>query len=229
MKQLALDIGLAPVPTLEGFFPGPNAAPLQHLKQALIDTSARAPVPTYLWGEAGSGKTHLLQAVREALREQGASVGWRDAKSKYAPPFDENWAGVLLDDVHLYTQAQQNVAFNWFINAMSPANGVQRWVISAGSVPPADLPLREDLRSRLCWGHVFHLQMPADTELRAVLRRQAGVRGLTLGDDVLDYILKRFSRDLGSLMALLERLDRHALRTQRALTIPLLKDMLDSE
>ena len=229
MKQLALDIGLAPVPTLEGFFPGPNAAPLQHLKQALIDTSARAPVPTYLWGEAGSGKTHLLQAVREALREQGASVGWRDAKSKYAPPFDENWAGVLLDDVHLYTQAQQNVAFNWFINAMSPANGVQRWVISAGSVPPADLPLREDLRSRLGWGHVFHLQMPADTELRAVLRRQAGVRGLTLGDDVLDYILKRFSRDLGSLMALLERLDRHALRTQRALTIPLLKDMLGSE
>ena len=157
MKQLALDIGLAPVPTLEGFFPGPNAAPQQHLKQALIDTSARAPVPTYLWGEAGSGKTHLLQAVREALREQGASVGWRDAKSKYAPPCDENWAGVLLDDVHLYTQAQQNVAFNWFINAISPANGVPRWVISTGGVPPADLPLREDLCSRLGWGHVFHL------------------------------------------------------------------------
>ena len=229
MKQLALDIGLAPVPTLEGFFPGPNAAPLQHLKQALIDTSARAPVPTYLWGEAGSGKTHLLQAVREALREQGASVGWRDAKSKYAPPFDENWAGVLLDDVHLYTQAQQNVAFNWFINAMSPANGVPRWVISTGGVPPADLPLREDLCSRLGWGHVFHLQMPGEAELRTVLRQQASARGLVLGDDVTDYTLKRFARDLGSLMALLERLDRHALRTQRALTIPLLKDMLDSE
>ncbi|MBP6304546.1 MAG: DnaA regulatory inactivator Hda [Giesbergeria sp.] len=229
MKQLALDIGLAPVPTLEGFFPGPNAAPLQHLKQALIDTSARAPVPTYLWGEAGSGKTHLLQAVREALREQGASVGWRDAKSKYAPPFDENWAGVLLDDVHLYTQAQQNVAFNWFINAMSPANGVPRWVISTGGVPPADLPLREDLCSRLGWGHVFHLQMPGEAELRTVLRQQASARGLVLGDDVTDYMLKRFARDLGSLMALLERLDRHALRTQRALTIPLLKDMLDSE
>ena len=229
MKQLALDIGLAPVPTLEGFFPGPNAAPLQHLKQALIDTSARAPVPTYLWGEAGSGKTHLLQAVREALREQGASVGWRDAKSKYAPPFDENWAGVLLDDVHLYTQAQQNVAFNWFINAISPTNGVPRWVISTGGVPPADLPLREDLCSRLGWGHVFHLQMPGEAELRTVLRQQASARGLVLGDDVTDYMLKRFARDLGSLMALLERLDRHALRTQRALTIPLLKDMLDSE
>ena len=68
-----------------------------------------------------------------------------------------------------------------------------------------------------------------EAELRTVLRQQASARGLVLGDDVTDYMLKRFARDLGSLMALLERLDRHALRTQRALTIPLLKDMLDSE
>ena len=142
MKQLALDIGLAPAPTLEGFFAGPNTAALQHLAQALGHSHASAPVPTYLWGESGSGKTHLLQAVREALREQGASVGWRDANSKSAPAFDERWAAVILDDVHLYSPSQQNVAFNWFLNAMSPANGVQRWVISAGSVPPADLPLR---------------------------------------------------------------------------------------
>ena len=62
-----------------------------------------------------------------------------------------------------------------------------------------------------------------------MLRQQAGARGVHLGDDVMDYMLKRFARDLGSLVALLERLDRHALRTQRALTIPLLKDMLGSE
>ena len=229
MKQLALDIGLAPGPTLERFFAGPNTAALQHLAQALAATSASVPVPTYLWGESGSGKTHLLQAVREALREQGASVGWRDARSKYAPTFDEKWSAVILDDVHLYSTSQQNVAFNWFINAMSPANGVQRWVLAAGTLPPADLPLREDLRSRLGWGHVFHLQMLSDAPLRAVLRQQADARGMHLGDDVMDYMLKRFSRDLGSLMALLDRLDRHALRTQRALTIPLLKDMLDSE
>ena len=196
MKQLALDIGLAPGPTLERFFAGPNTAALQHLAQAVASTNASVPVPTYLWGESGSGKTHLLHAVREALREQGASVGWRDARSKYAPHFDEKWSAVILDDVHLYS---------------------------------TDLPLREDLRSRLGWGHVFHLQMLGDAPLRAVLRQQADARGVHLGEDVMDYMLKRFSRDLGSLMALLDRLDRHALRTQRALTIPLLKDMLDSE
>ena len=235
MKQLALDIGLAPAPTLERFFAGPNGDVLQHLRQALGDGASGAseagkvPVPTYLWGEAGSGKSHLLQAVREALREHGASVGWRDASSKYAPSFDERWTAVILDDVHLYSTSQQNVAFNWFINAMSPASGVQRWVLAAGELPPADLPLRGDLRSRMGWGNVFHLQRLDEAELRAVLRQQAGARGVHLGDDVMDYMLKRFARDLGSLVALLERLDRHALRTQRALTIPLLKDMLGSE
>ena len=145
MKQLALDIGLAPAPTLERFFAGPNTAALQHLWQALGESAGTEPVPTYLWGEAGSGKSHLLKAVREALREQGASVGWRDASSKYAPAFDERWSVVILDDVHLYSTSQQNVAFNWFINAMSPANGVPRWVLAAGALPPPDLPLRADL------------------------------------------------------------------------------------
>jgi DnaA family protein len=231
MKQLALDIGLAPGPTLERFFAGANEAALQHVQLWVHGSSqaTRSPVPTYLWGEAGSGKSHLLKAVREALREQGASVGWLDAGSTGRGAFDEAWAVVLLDDVHLYSTAQQAVAFNWFINAVSPANGVPRWVLAAGNVPPADLPLRDDLRSRLGWGHVFQLQVPDETARRAVLRQEADARGVHLGDDVMDYMLKRFSRDLGSLMQLLEQLDAHALRTQRAITIPLLKDMLDSE
>ena len=65
---------MAPAPTLEGFFAGPNTAALQHLAQALGHSHASAPVPTYLWGESGSGKTHLLQAVRQALREQSKAT-----------------------------------------------------------------------------------------------------------------------------------------------------------
>lgn len=54
-------------------------------------------VPTYLWGEAGSGKTHLLKAVCEALHEQGASVGWMDASVANPPDFDERWAAVVMN------------------------------------------------------------------------------------------------------------------------------------
>ena len=102
MKQLALDIGLAPEPTLARFFVGANAALLQHLRLALESGHSgalRAPVPVYLWGEPGCGKTHLLRAVHEALREQGLSVGWMDASTAHLCDFDERWAAVLMDDV----------------------------------------------------------------------------------------------------------------------------------
>jgi DnaA family protein len=45
----------------------------------------------------------------------------------------------------------------------------------------------------------------------------------------MDFMLKRFSRDLSSLMMLLDQLDAYALRTQRTITIPLIKSMLDNE
>lgn len=232
MKQLALDIGLVMGPTLARFYAGPNEAALQHLRLAAGEGSSqatRSPVPTYLWGEPGSGKTHLLKAVRQALREQGAHVGWLDPSVAEPRDFDEAWAAVVLDDVHLYSTVQQAVAFNWFVNATSPVSGSARWVLGAGNQPPADLPLRDDLRSRLGWGHVFQLQLLSDAERRAVLRQEADARGVFLSDDVMDYMLSRFSRDLGSLMQLLNRLDIFALRAKRAITIPLLKAMLESE
>ena len=228
MKQLALDIGLASDPSFDNFFAGPNEAVVRQLQ----DWSAgvlHSPVPTYLWGEEASGKTHLLKAVSAALRGHGASSGWMDASMLEPPEFSESWSAVILDDCHLYTPARQRAAFNWFVNAMGTGDGQPRWVVASGNVPPADLPLREDLRTRLGWGHVFALQALTDPERRAVLRREAGARGLSLGDEVMDFMLTRFSRDLGSLMRLFDALDSYALQTRRAITIPLIKSMLESE
>lgn len=228
MRQLALDIGLASMPTLGSFFAGPNEAALNHLR--LWTSSAhRSLVPTYLWGESGSGKSHLLHAVHHALQEQGVLVGWMDALMPNPPEFNEAWSAVLMDDVHLYNAVQQHVAFNWFVNALTPRTGAPRWVLAAGALPPADLKLRDDLRSRLGWGHIQALQVLGESERRAVLRQEADARGLFMSDEVMSYILNRFSRDLGSLMQLLDHLDHYALRTQRALTIPLVRAMLENE
>jgi DnaA family protein len=224
MKQLALDIGLAAQPTLANFFPGVNEAAWKHL-QLWTGSPTRSPVPTYLWGVDGAGKTHLLQAVEHALREQGASVGWLDPSLREPPDYQEGWAVVLLDDVQAYSAVQQHAAFTWFVQAQT----LQRGVLAAGLLPPADLPLREDLRTRLGWGHVFQLQVMSEPERRAVLRQSADSRGIFLSDDVMDFILTRFSRDLASLMQLLHHLDAYALQTQRAVTIPLIKSMLENE
>ena len=224
MKQLALPIGMARAPTLSAFFAGPNEPALAHL-QLWAGSPTRSPVPTYLWGPPASGKTHLLKAVQEALREQGATAGWMDATVLEPPPYDERWAVVLLDDVHLYTAVQQHAAFSWFVGAQT----MQRGVLAAGLQPPAGLQLREDLRTRLGWGHVFQLQLLSEPQRRSVLRQSADARGVFLSDEVMDFMLTRFSRDLGSLMQLLEQLDTYALQTQRAITIPLIKSMLESE
>lgn len=228
MKQMALDIGLAPIPSLDNFVAAGNEATLEHLR-LWTGNPVRSPVPSFLWGESGSGKSHLLRAVREALRDRGARVGWMSATTLHPLEFDEGWECVILDDCHLYTAEQQAMAFNWFVNAQTPAQGPARWVLAAADRPPADLVLREDLRTRLGWGHVFQLQALGEPERRAVLRRAADERGVFLSDEVMDYMLNRFARDLSSLMMLLDQLDAYALRTQRAITIPLIRAMLDNE
>jgi DnaA family protein len=225
MRQIALDIGLATGPTLSNFCAGPNQEALAHLKLWVGATlSNRSPVPTYFWGPAGSGKSHLLKASREALREQGARVGWLDATVQDPSEYSDTWAAVVLDDVHLYTVGQQHTAFTWFVNAQA----LQRPVLAAGELSPVDLRVRDDLRTRMGWGHVYGLKHLTEPERRAVLRQAADARGVFLGDEVMDFMLTRFSRDLGSLMELLELLDGYALQTQRAITIPLIKSMMDN-
>ncbi len=224
MRQIALDIGIARGPTLESFCAGPNEAALRHL-QLWLGSPTRSPVPTYLWGPSGSGKSHLLKAVAQSLREQGALTAWLDASVQEPPLFNEGWAVVLLDDVDRYTAVQQHAAFNWFVHAQS----LQRGVLAAGALPPADLALREDLRTRLAWGHVFQLQVLSEPERRAVLRQAADARGVFLGDDVMDFMLTRFTRDLGHLMHLLEQLDGYAMQTKRGITIPLIRSMLEDQ
>ncbi len=232
MQQIALDIGLPTGPTFANFFPGPNLAALRHMElwvgaksSGAAGGSNRSPVPTYLWGSSASGKSHLLKAAREGLREQGAQVGWMDALTLEVPAYSDTWAAVMMDDVHLYTSAQQQMAFNWFVNAQT----LQRPVLAAGEVAPINLKLRDDLRTRLGWGHIFCLQPLSESERRAVLRQAADARGVLLSDEVMDFMLTRFSRDLGSLMQLLELMDGYALQTQRAITIPLIKSMLENQ
>ncbi len=226
MKQIALDIGVSVGPSLGNFHPGHNAAALAHLELWMAGRT-RSPVPTYLWGDNGSGKTHLLRAVADHIRNQGARVGWMDKTTVQPPEFNPEWEVLLLDDVQFFSAVQQHMAFNWFVNAATPGAARQPWVLAAGCVPPKDLPLREDLRTRLGWGHVFHLQLLDDDQRREVLLKHAQTLGMHLGNDLLDYLLSRFSRDLGHLVDLLEQLDNYALQTQRPLTIPLLRAMLD--
>jgi len=159
------------------------------------------------------------------VEAQGSHVGWFSAADPTPWPSDDAWALIAIDACDTLNADQQHAAFTLFVEAAT--RGVP--VIAAGRVPPVDLPLREDLRTRLGWGHVFAIQPLSEPEARAALRREADRRALFFSDDVMDYLLTRFARDLKHLMALLDRLDEFSLSTKRAVTVPLLKQMLAEE
>jgi DnaA family protein len=219
MKQIPLAIGPDAQPTFDSFVPGPNAAALTHLR-ALFASPVTAPV--YLWGPAGSGKTHLLRALALECQRRGEQVGWFAAADPPPWSFDAGWSLVVLDDCHAFDPARQQAAFALFVDTASHA--VQ--LAGAGLLPPVDLPVRDDLRTRLGWGHVFALHPLDEDQVRATLRREADRRGIFLSDDVMGFLLTRFARDLTHLMALLDRLDGYALSHQRAVTVPLIRQML---
>ena len=223
MKQIPLAIGAladGPLQRLDNFVPGPNAAALAHL-----GALERGAVPVYLWGPDGVGKTHLLRACSARFQDMGLRTSWYEPGTALPWAHDEAGSLIVFDDCDGLDDAQQHAAFTLFVQAAS----LGATVLAAARVPPVDLQAREDLRTRLGWGHIFALQPLAEPETRAALRREADRRGVFLSDDVMDYLLTRFDRDLKHLMAQVERLDRFSLSNKRAITVPLLKQMLAEE
>jgi DnaA family protein len=197
MRQLALPLSAAAQPGLDNFIAGANAEALDRVRALASGRLKEAIV--YLWGEPGSGRTHLLRAAAAA-----------------------NPALVVADDVDTLDAAAQQALFV----ALNTARDGGPPVLAAGHAPPAELRLREDVRTRLAWGLVYQLKPLTDTEKALYLRAEAARRGLRLADEVVWYLLSHLPRDLPSLHAVLDRLDRHSLARQRAVTLPLVREAL---
>lgn len=227
MKQLPLALSTHPDANFDNFVPGSNLDCLLDLQEQTeqLFISEKKLSPVYLWGGAGVGKTHLLTAVAEAVRSYEGSCFWltpeTDLSCLEIPEADV----FLLDDCEQFSEKHQAVAFKAFINVQTQGG----WVVAAGKCPPVDLQVREDLRTRLGWGHVFALKPLTEEELQAALWHAFHSRGLELSAGVQLYLLSHFARDMSSLMLLLGKLDRYALASKRAVTVPLIKSMLEDE
>jgi len=222
MRQMPLDLSAGEPQTLESFVVGANVELTQHLRHlANCTNSSLNENFTYLWGDAGAGKTHLLQAMATlpATRYIAADAG-ADAFE-----FLPGQHVYLLDDCDKLSNDAQISAFALF-NQVRENNGV---MIAAGSVAPAVLGVREDLRTRLGWGLIYQVHELTDAEKIAALNQRALARGLTLSSGVLPYLITHFRRDMRSLSAMLDALDHYSLETKRAITLPLLRDLLQQE
>ncbi len=214
MTQLLLGIAPEWIPTLENFVAGRNVELLSHLRHALDAASGERSL--YLWGEAGSGKTHLLQAAVEHARNRGFSAVYACGAVPEAAQV------VAVDDVGSLDDAAQVALFALY-NRMRENGGM---LLVSGMQAPAFLQLRDDLRTRLGWGLVYQVHALSDAEKAQALQQHAQARGFVLPSEVTTYLLRHGRRDLPSLLATLDALDEQCLRMKRAASVPLLKEVM---
>jgi DnaA family protein len=216
MKQLVLDLGADPAHSLETFQVGENAE-LAHLMHLFAKRASREHF-CYLWGETGAGKTHLLQALAATPGSRYIPFDAPEEQFVHAP----ETSLYLVDDCDRLAPARQVDAFALFNQIREHG----AYMVCTGPVPPAVLPVREDLRTRMGWGLVYQIHGLSDDQKIAALTQAAEARGLTLSASVLPYLLSHFKRDMRSLSTMLDALDQYSLETQRPVTLPLLRDLL---
>ena len=229
--QLALNLRLRDSASFANFHPARNAEALDCLRRALDSLAADKPAERviYLWGPAASGRTHLLQAACHHAQASALSYS-------YVPLFEAlHLTPASLDDLDAASLVclddMQAIAGkrNWeeavfaLTERLRARNGL---LLAAADAPPAQLNLTlPDLVTRLTWGPVFPLHALDDDEKLAALQLRASRLGLELPSDVARYVLSRYPRDMNSLFAWLERVDRHSFAAQRKLTIPFVREL----
>jgi len=226
LAQLPLALALEDYASFATFTSGANAAAVEHVRSlATADGDT-----VWLWGAAGAGKSHLLQAACRA-----ATAAERRAMYVALPAASP---AILADLEHVDLLAiddLQSVAGElvWeqplfvILNAFLSRNGA---LLLAANAPAAQCGFRlADLASRGAGAVTYRLAPLGDTDRAVALRLHAAARGLELDAAAAEFLLKRVARDMTALTQWLARLDRASLSAQRRLTIPFIREQLGGE
>ena len=227
MSQLALPLQLADHAIFASFLDSGNETLVATLG-ALADGEAGQ--GCWVWGATTTGKTHLLQAVCERAGDRSVYLPL-EMLAAAGPGILEGLSNrelVCVDDVDTVTgQSDWELALFNLFNELQESGG--QLIVAAGSAPrEAGIELA-DLESRMSRLPVFQLHALDEQERVAALQLRADHRGLELPDETAAYLLKRSRRDMRSLYELLDKLDLEALRAQRRLTVPFVRDVLKSD
>lgn len=217
-RQLALDLQLQAPASLANFVPGRNLECLSVLTS--LAAGKREHRFVYLWGSQGSGRSHLLRA----LTGDGRMIEPDSALHQFQ--FDPQHRLYLADDVDEFDETAQQALFHLYNQVLATPSVA---LVCTGAQPPRSLKLREDLRTRLGWGLVFELHLLDDHDKSLALQAMADERGVALAPDVLPWMLAHRSRDIRSLVAEFDALDRFALARQRPITLALVREWLAGE
>jgi DnaA family protein len=226
--QLPLGLKLKDGATFASFFPGSNAELVEHLSR--LSGSPWQP-GIYLWGDPGTGKSHLLQAVCHAAGERGLAAVYLPLRLADQFPREvllglEKLGIVCIDDIQLIAGDQ-----DWelaLIQLFERIRDSGTQLVVASNASPAAMGLSSPhLVSRLSWGLQFHLQaLDAEGKLGA-LQLRAARRGIGLPSEAGRYLVRHYGQDVNLLFSTLDCLDRASLVAKRKLTLPFIRKVLE--
>ena len=224
---------------LAGFYRAGNEELTRQLERLLDNPQGNSPgnAILYIWGESGSGKTHLLDAccaIANDLGRQGIYI----CLGQHAQQINEiddcvrvsGNAVICIDEIHAIVGSRQSQIKILSIYEAVIQNSLihnSSVLIVSGDAPPNKLGLElKDLESRLSYGSVYNIHPLSDQEKQNALKFSARARGFDLDEKVLAFIMSHYDRDTRALFTLLDKLDNASLRAQRKITVPFLKTLL---
>lgn len=230
VKQVPLQFEFQLNQTFDSYFSGDNGEIISHL-QALAGDGHEQQL--YVWGDAGSGKSHLLQACCQQAKRMGKDPFYLAFATDALPATEllEGLEGVelvCLDNVQCIAgdEILEKALFN-FYNQHRQNN---HKLLLAADCPPKFLPyLLPDLKTRMAWGLTLKLQPLRDEQLIQALTHKAHFLGFDIPENVGRFLLNHYVHDLSALWLLLEKIDHATLAAQRKLSIPFLKQILADE
>lgn len=229
-QQLPLDFEFRANQTFNDFFPGTNQEIVTHLQRCIAGQGEQQ---IFLWGKSGQGKSHLLQACCHQAQNQNLSSFYFDLSNTELPDpsilsgLDE-YDVVCFDNIErIAGNTDWELAFFNFFNQHRDRG--HKLIVSASSAPNDIAIQLPDLKTRLNWGLSLKIQPLTDSDLIAALIFKANQMGFEIAPQAGRFLLTHYDRDLTSLWALLEKLDKASLAAKRKLTIPFLKQILDEE
>jgi DnaA regulatory inactivator Hda len=215
-RQLVLDLGHRPAFGRDDFL----VAPGNHEAVDWIDRWPAWPGHALaIFGPAGCGKSHLVHVF--ALRAQARVLTAADITVANVPTLVENHAALALENgeavadprglLHLYNAVKERAGHLLLASREPPA----RW--------PVTLP---DLKSRVASVPAVRIAAPDDAMMEAVLVKLFADRQVTVAPDVIAYLLRHMDRTFAAARQIVAKADAAALAGKRAVTIPLIKDVL---
>ena len=233
---------LNPRYVFETFVAGPSNQFAFAASKAVAENPALSYNPLFLFGTTGLGKTHLLSAIghqilaakpsmriiytsSEQFMNEVVNAVRFSTLDEFHHKYRRSCDVLLMDDIQLIAGKERTQ--NEFFHIFNTLYDSQRQIVVTSDKLPHEIPeIEERLRTRFQWGLIADIQPPEYETRIAILRKKADSEGISLDDEVTDFLAKNIRSNVRELEGALVRIMAHASLTGSPISVDYARQVL---